>query len=225
MSLNNYTAGLYNEAQPFPHAVIDDFLDEKLLSQVVETFPTPDHDWFRFFNRYEFKFACNRVSNFPLPLFSVLTHLNSPKFLACLSAITGIPNLIADPQYIGGGVHLIQRGGHLGIHAEFNRHPSHSNWKRRLNLLLYLNQDWKEEYGGHLELWDKDMTHAVQRILPVFNRCVIFNTDETSYHGHPDPLTCPETMARKSIATYYYTLTEDQEPEHSTLFKDRPHDR
>jgi Rps23 Pro-64 3,4-dihydroxylase Tpa1-like proline 4-hydroxylase len=90
------------------------------------------------------------------------------------------------------------------VHADFNRHEK-LNLDRRLNLLLYLNRDWKEEYGGHLQLWTRDMGRCVVKVLPVFNRCVVFSTTDFSYHGHPDPLTCPPGRTRKSIAMYYYT--------------------
>jgi hypothetical protein len=125
---------------------------------------------------------------------------------------------------MGGGLHQIERGGYLKIHADFNRHPKFK-LERRLNLLLYLNENWKEEYGGHLELWNREMTHFVHKILPTFNRCVIFNTTDTSYHGHPEPLACPQGMTRKSLALYYYSNgrpAEEESPEHGTLVRPRP---
>ena len=141
-----------------------------------------------------------------------------------LERLSGIEGLIADPHLDGGGLHQIERGGRLAVHADFSR-----NWKlqleRRLNLLVYLNEDWDESYGGHLELWDRSMTRADQRILPVFNRCVIFSTDSTSYHGHPDPLTCPEDRTRKSLALYYYTVERPREKRssaRSTVWRARP---
>src|SRR5204862_7094734 len=95
----------------------------------------------------------------------------------------------------------------------------------RLNLLLYMNPDWREEYGGHLEIWDREMKRCEKRILPIANRCVIFNTLDDSYHGHPHPLTCPEGMSRCAIATYYYTVDRpavvDQKV-HSTAWQELP---
>lgn len=134
----------------------------------------------------------------------MLYHLNSSTFLDFLSKITGIENLIADSYFEGGGMHQIRRGGKLKIHADFNRHPRY-DLDRRLNALLYLNPDWQEEYGGNLELWDRHMTSCVVRIAPLFNRFVVFATTDFTYHGHPDPLTCPEDVTRKSLALYYYT--------------------
>src|SRR5262249_39051246 len=125
---------------------------------------------------------------------------------------------------VGGGLHQIEKGGFLKIHADFNYHDKLKLY-RRLNLLVYLNKDWSEDYGGHFELWDTEMTKCEQRVLPVFNRCVVFTTTDTSFHGNPVPLTCPEGRTRKSIALYYYTV-ENPNPEraaaHSTLFKARP---
>jgi hypothetical protein len=153
----------------------------------------------------------------------LLYHLNSITFLEFLSAVTGIPNLISDPSFEGGGLHQIVRGGKLGIHADFNRHRNYG-LDRRLNLLLYLNKDWREEYGGHLQLWDRDMTACGAKVLPLFNRVMIFGTTDFTYHGHPDPLQCPEGMTRKSLALYYFSNgrpAAEVSGDHSTLFRAR----
>ncbi|NEN95926.1 MAG: 2OG-Fe(II) oxygenase, partial [Moorea sp. SIO3I7] len=130
------------------------------------------------------------------------------------------------PHFVGGGLHQIEKGGYLKIHADFNRHTK-LRLDRRLNLLIYLNKDWQEDYGGHFEMWDTEMTQSQKKILPVFNRCVIFSTTDFSYHGHPEPLTCPEGRTRKSLALYYYSNGRPAEElsksgDHSTLFKARP---
>lgn len=143
-----------------------------------------------------------------------------------LERLTGISGLIPDPYFTGGGVHQIERGGHLGVHADFNVYER-LRLDRRLNLLLYLNRDWQEEWGGHLELWNSGMTTCERRVLPIFNRCVIFSTTDSSYHGHPDPLRCPPHRTRRSLATYYYSNgrpVEEQSDGHSTLFRERPHE-
>jgi Rps23 Pro-64 3,4-dihydroxylase Tpa1-like proline 4-hydroxylase len=115
----------------------------------------------------------------------------------------------------------------LRVHADFRRHITY-NLQRRLNLLLYMNEDWTQEYGGHLELWDPQMTACVRRILPVANRCVIFNTSARSFHGHPRPLTCPEGRLRQSIALYYYTADPAREADdshHATNWQELPEER
>ncbi len=153
-----------------------------------------------------------------------MIELNSPAVLKFLEAMTGIPGLIADPYYVGGGLHETLKGGHLGVHADFNIHRP-MNVERRLNLLVYLNDDWLPEYGGDLELWDQKMEKRWHRIAPVIGRAVVFNTSLDSYHGQPDPLTCPDGRSRKSIATYYYTADEDginKLPGRTTAFKARP---
>lgn len=153
--------------------------------------------------------------------------LSSEPFLEFLQTLTGIKEpLISDPYFIGGGLHEIKKEGLLKIHADFNKHQK-LGLDRRVNVLVYLNKDWKEEYGGHFELWDRTMENCVKRILPAFNTMAIFSTTDYSYHGHPDPLNCPDTMSRKSLALYYYSNGRPAEEvisgqeEHSTLFKER----
>ena len=149
---------------------------------------------------------------------------NSSAFTKFLENLTGIEGLIPDPHFRGGGLHQVERGGYLDIHCDFNVYEK-LNLDRRLNVLIYLNKDWKKEYGGDLELWDKNMTKAVARISPIFNRFVVFATDDYSYHGHPDPLKCPEDKTRKSLALYYYTNgrpSDEVSESHTTLFQHRP---
>ena len=216
----------YDEARPFPHAVIDDFLPAENLDAVLDELsgPTEISHTQRFDNAEERKLATDDEARLPPTARHLLAQLNSAAFLEFLETLTGISGLIPDPHFVGGGVHEIERGGFLKVHADFNRHRR-LGLDRRINLLLYLNHDWKEEYGGHLELWSGDMQRCEQRILPVFNRCVIFNTTDTAYHGHPEPLTCPEGMTRRSLALYYYTAGRpagEASVDHGTLFRPRP---
>ena len=150
--------------------------------------------------------------------------MNSAPFLEFLKILTGISPLISDPRLEGGGLHQIERNGFLKIHADFNVHPLYK-LDRRLNLLIYLNKDWEEAYGGHFELWDREMSRCIEKILPTFNRMVVFSTTDYSYHGHPDPLTCPPDRYRRSLALYYYTNgrpEEEKSATHSTLYQQRP---
>jgi hypothetical protein len=121
-------------------------------------------------------------------------------------------------------LHQIKKGGFLNIHADFTAHPYQRNWARRVNLLIYLNEDWDESYGGHLELWDKNAKQCVKKIQPIANRCVIFSTDADSFHGHPTPLTCPDGRSRKSIALYYFTEHAKRPHARSTEYRSRPGD-
>jgi len=215
----------YAQADPFPHAVIDNLFPESVLDAVLSEFPRPDGlDWERFDNPNEKKLALKTELQLGSASRHFLWQLNSQVFISFLETLTGIGGLVPDPHLLGGGLHQIVRGGMLKVHADFNHHKK-LNLERRTNLLVYLNRDWKEEYGGHLELWNREMTRCVKRVLPVFNRCVVFSTTDFSYHGHPVPLTCPEGWSRKSIAMYYYTNgrpAEQVSQEHSTLFQPRP---
>ena len=154
----------------------------------------------------------------------VISQLNSAVFVDFLETLTGIKGLIPDPHLVGGGLHQIKPGGMLKVHADFNWHQR-LLLDRRINLLIYLNEDWEESYGGHLELWDEHMNRSEKQILPIFNRCVIFSTTSNSYHGHPTPLTCPPERTRKSLALYYYSNgrpSDEVAESHDTLFQARP---
>jgi Rps23 Pro-64 3,4-dihydroxylase Tpa1-like proline 4-hydroxylase len=218
----------YQSAVPFPHIVLDNFLPEAALNQVLGEFPKVDAiDWQSFDKGPEKKLASKSDLQLGAATRLLLYEFNSAAFLAFLEKLTGIDNLIPDPHFMGGGLHQIQPGGFLKMHVDFNKH-GRFNLDRRLNLLLYLNKNWHEEYGGHLELWDKEFTNCSKKILPIFNRCVIFSTTDFSFHGHPEPLTCPEGETRKSMALYYYSNgrpASDLNPkygEHSTVFRQRP---
>ena len=156
----------------------------------------------------------------------VFGFFNSVPIVQFLESLTTIPSLIPDPHFVGGGFHETSKGGKLGIHADFRINETlHLN--RRINVIIYLNKDWKEEYGGHLELWDRKMQGKVHTVAPIYNRCVIFNTDADSFHGHPDPLTTPDGVTRRSIALYYYTASKriyEDTVAHSTMYKARPSD-
>lgn len=215
----------YLAAKPFPHVVIDDFLPAEVLSEVLSEFPAPEAvTWGKFNNPAEKKLALNDETQMGHATRHLLYDLNSSTFISFLENLTGIEGLIPDPYFWGGGLHQIKRGGYLKVHADFNWY-SKLRLDRRLNLLIYLNRDWKEEYGGHLELWNENMTKSEKQILPIFNRCVLFSTTDYSFHGHPDPLMCPEHRTRKSLALYYYTNgrpAEEASPVHTTLFQRRP---
>jgi hypothetical protein len=214
----------YINAKPYPHIVLDNFFDPNLLENVLCEFPKPGEiRWQRFDNKQEVKLASASEAAFGPVTRLLLYHLNSITFLEFLSNVTGIDNLIPDPRFEGGGLHQIVRGGKLGIHADFNKHGNYG-LDRRLNLLIYLNKDWQEAYGGHLELWDSNMRGCEAKILPIFNRVMIFGTTDFTYHGHPNPLQCPENMTRKSLALYYFSNgrpSNEITGEHSTIFKAR----
>lgn len=219
----------YQHAKPFPSIVLHNFFDESILQQVLDEFPdlSKKKDIIHYDNHNEKKLAAKGEAVFG-EMTKLVTHfLNSQPILEFLQELTGIEEvLIPDPYFEGGGYHEIKPGGLLKIHADFNKNRL-TKLDRRINLLVYLNKDWQESYGGHFELWDKDMTTSHKKILPVFNTVAIFSTTDFSYHGHPNPLTCPPDRSRKSLALYYYSNgrpsseVNDGLEEHGTLFKSR----
>ncbi|MEO1243153.1 MAG: 2OG-Fe(II) oxygenase [Pseudomonadota bacterium] len=213
----------YVNADPFPHIVMDDFVSPEILDACLDYFPdAPDPDS-QTFDRDQERFKTSFNPDFlPAQLRSFFYALNSQPFVSFLENMTGVSGLIPDPYFLGGGFHETRQGGHLSVHADFNLHPK-LKLERRLNLLIYLNKGWEESYGGALELWDQEMSACVHRVAPVFNRCVVFSTNATSYHGHPSSVNHPQQLPRRSIALYYYTATWDGTArEFTTQFKKRP---
>ncbi len=215
----------YKGASPFPSIVLEDFINPEMGKKVIAEFPSPSSkDWTHYVHVNEKKLAQTKRALIPPQAISVIDELNSPPFIRFISELTGVEGLIPDPDLEGGGCHQIQKGGFLNIHADFTAHPHRKNWARRVNVLIYLNKNWEDEYGGYLQLWDQKAQHCVKKILPVFNRCVVFSTDPDSFHGHPEPLTCPEGWTRKSIALYYFTET-NKPFVRSTEYRAQPSDR
>jgi len=219
----------YRDATPFPHFVLDDFLPSEVLDRVLEEFPTAGTPaWERYDDAMQKKLGSRDEEALGPTTRMLLQALNSSAFLAFLERATGITGLIPDPWFEGGGLHQIVRGGLLKVHVDFNKHTL-TRLDRRINALLYLNHDWDEAWGGHLELWDTNMKEAVRKIAPKFNRLVVFNTTDFANHGHPEPLACPDTRSRKSIALYYYSngrpASELKASAHTTIFRRRPGER
>ena len=212
----------YCSASPFPHIVVDDLLPLCVLRRVVEEFPAREERTMDdAHSRFKMGYALEQITSDYIH--NVLCALNSAQFLRFLEEMTGIDGLIPDPHYVGGGLHETSRGGHLSIHADFNVQQK-LKVIRRLNLILYLNEEWRDEYGGHLELWHRDMSGLARRVAPRIGRAVVFNTDADSYHGHPEPLASPHDVYRRSIALYYYTAPTaglDDIRQRSTQFKVR----
>ncbi|MDQ6805515.1 MAG: 2OG-Fe(II) oxygenase [Actinomycetota bacterium] len=213
----------YTSAQPFAHIVLDGFCPEGILDEVLGEFPSPEQEgWQRFESDNERKLASHGDKGMGHATRQLLAEFNSATFLDFLGELTGIASLVPDPYFEGGGMHQIVPGGHLGVHVDFNRHPV-TGLDRRLNVLLYLNRDWGEEWGGNLELWSPDMKRCEKRIAPLFNRLVVFSTTERSFHGHPEPLACPPDRNRRSLALYYYSNGRPEEnggpvPTHNTVW-------
>lgn len=222
--------GAFRSAQPFPHAVIDDFLRPDLCARIVDTFPAYDEEKFR--NEWgELGKAWHETVPAMGPAFSELdAGLRSKEFLDFLSEVSGIPDLLFDPHYFGGGTHENLHGMELDPHIDFNVHPK-TKLHRRLNLLLYLNEEWDDAWGGALELhknpWLHPSENEIKTISPLLNRCVVFETSDHSWHGFRR-LNLPENrrdMSRRSFAMYLYTRARpplQMIPHDITIYTDRP---
>lgn len=213
----------FSAARPFPHFVLDDFLAPGAAQRVLDSFPPPGDGWIHYLHYNERTLGMNDAAHLPEAARSVFDELNSDRFVSLLSELTGIPSLHADDSLEGGGLHLSQRGGYLNLHTDFTVHPHRPDWRRRLNLLVFLNPEWDDSWGGHIELWDARVRRCEQRIAPLYNRAVLFHTDERSFHGYPDPLRCPEGVVRRSLALYYFT-PEAHPRAISTEYRGRPGD-
>ena len=219
----------YLKAKPFPFIVIENFFKNEFLDEVLSQFPNlaDQKKTKEYSNKNEVKFGNNEYKSFPNKIKIMFDFLNSEFFVNFLQNTTSIKEkLVPDNELNGGGMHEIKKGGLLKVHSDFNKHPN-LNLDRRLNVLIYLNKNWKEEYGGHLEFWDQEMKSCKNKILPTFNKMVVFSTTDFSNHGHPDPLMCPDNISRKSLATYYYSSGRPSEEidkmfsKNTTYFKDR----
>lgn len=209
----------WDASRPFHFLVIDDFLEKDFAETLLKEYPPADPSWTNItYTHQKKKFSLTK--DFPSNINEFFVMSASKDFLVLISQITRIDDLLADPELLGGGCHQIVSGGFLDVHIDFNVHSVTRN-HRRLNAILYLNKDWKEAYGGFLELWDMQCKARIANIAPSFNRLVIFETNEISYHGHPVPLNLPEGMSRKSLAVYYYTAerpADEVAREHNTVY-------
>ena len=209
---------------PFKHIVIDNFLVKDSADKVLNNFKI-NKNWinYSFVNNYK-KYGLIDRKYMDKNLNEILDELSSKQFSNFLSKITGINNVFLDKALGGGGLNQVFNGGSLNIHTDFTSHITEKKWKRVLNLLIYLNHDWLDEYNGKLEFWDEKVEKRVKSISPIFNRCVIFKTDKKSFHGHPEKLKLPSDISRKSIQLYYLIEEETVQNLHTTRYVGRPND-
>lgn len=201
----------FASAEPFPHLILDNFAPEPALRAVAAGFEeVPDDAWVRYDDLDERgKRACNQWDAMPAAGRGLLSLLTGPTAAALCQWLTGIDGLVSDPTLYGGGLHETVPGGFLGVHLDNERHPT-TGLARRLNLIVYCTDwsaagGWQDEWGGHLEFWDRACSRVVKRIAPLFNRAVLFETGQHSFHGHTQPLACPAGLTRKSLAVYYWS--------------------
>jgi len=195
---------------PFYHQIIDNFFNQEQAKLISKEFPDYNSDiWYCYNNPLENKKTCNNWYQFGPETYKTLTMLNSKEFIKQLQKITGISKLYPDIGLHGGGLHIHGIGGKLNVHLDYSIHPK-LKLQRKLNLIIYLEEDWNPKWGGNLELWshNKEKNKPDKRFVTidnVFNRAVLFDTTQNSWHGFPEPLTCPEGKYRKSLAVYYLT--------------------
>lgn len=227
-ALGSLLQDTFKRAVPFPHVVLEDFLPPHVLDAAMLGFPHAPLVSDRVFEvgyagQFKRQIMPEDCGNEARQLF---WFFNSRPMLQFLEGVSGIQGLLPDPYFVGGGYHETSKGGLLGVHADFRVHDQ-LRLERRLNLILYLNPEWKDEWAGHLELWGRDMKECVVRVAPVLNRCVVFQTEADTWHGHPDPLNTPDGVTRRSIALYYYTASAavyEKVPANSTVYVGRPSD-
>ncbi len=214
----------FENAEPCPHVVIDDFLPEDVAHRVLDEIRQTQQEWAHYHHYNQKKLAITDIELMGPRTRELFGALQSTEFLQLVEQLTGIEGLLADPDLDGAGLHRIDRGGFLNIHTDFLSHPKKKTWTRQVNLLLFLNEGWQEEWKGNLEFWDASMQDCEASIAPIFNRCVFFHTTETSFHGHPDLLECPEDVSRQSIALYYFRDEHAVASARPTEYKARPQD-
>jgi len=220
----------FANARPFPFMKIENLVDPDFAFDVLSAYPTFDDALaagrtFKTVNERK-KVQITDAKQFSAPILRLHEMLSSPQFLADLSYITGIPNLLADEELVGGGVHVTGPGGRLDVHIDFN-YMKERQLHRRVNLLLYLNPTWREEWGGQIQLWDRNVQTCEQQFSPALNRCVIFETSDISFHG-VTPISPAAPYPRLSFATYYYTREAPANWKgdvHGTIFRARPEER
>ena len=214
----------YKNSKPFPYIIIDNFLEKNFANTILDSFKL-NSDWinYTFVNNFK-KYGFNDRKKMNKNLNNLFNSLASKKFTQKLKKITNINGLFLDPKLDGGGLHQIFKGGYLNVHTDFSSHTNKPNWTRVLNILIYLNKNWKESYKGNLELWSKDGRKKISEISPKFNRCVVFFTNKNSFHGHPEKLNCPTNVSRKSIAAYYFVKNKKNLKLSPTNYISRPND-
>lgn len=209
----------YRDTPPYPHAVFDDLLGHEIARDLAARFPEPAHPgWIR----RDYREQAGRLGQLQRTGFAgvdpqlrhLLAELCGMAFLDFLGTLTGIDGLIPDPHFRGAGLSLTLPGGHLALHADFNRdHTRHLT--RRVTIVYYLGHDWRPDWGGALELWDAALTRCEASYLPILDRLVVMAHGDTYWHGHPAPLACPADRFRASVTAYYYVAApspEDAEP-------------
>ena len=226
----------FSEAVPYEHIVIDNFLSEKYANELYKTFPNDFSDWYKYENPIEFKYTYDKIDDVDENIKNFFYHLSSKKMIDIFRKITNIPELTYDEYLHGAGLHCHPKNGRLNVHLDYEKHPI-TGKERRLNVIYFLSKDWKNEWNGQNELWDNNASKCITKTDVKFNRAIIFKTNDISWHGLPEKITCPENQYRKTLAFYYvsplisnkneqeyrkkakYTITNENDKQHTGLKK------
>jgi len=188
---------------PFNYIKIDNFLNLNYAEKLYNEYPNDFSNWHKYWNPLEVKYANDDINNMNINLRKLFYLLSTNGFTKFMSKLSSILDLEVDPYLNGAGLHVHPRYGRLHLHLDYEKHPKLINKQRRLNIILFLTKDWKQEWNGDNQLWNKDITKCIVRSYPKFNSAIIFQTNEISWHGLPDVIQCPENVYRKSFAYYY----------------------
>ncbi len=201
-------AKTWGKEGPFDHMVVDNFFVDDFAKKLETEFPEFDDElWHKYANPIEIKKVCNIWNDFRPDTYKAFNMLNSAEFTDVLSkSLFEGMELFSDSGLNGGGWHIHTKGGKLNTHLDYSLHPK-LGLQRKLNIIVYMNSQWQNDWGGSLGLWGNESDEApgelTKQIEPVFNRAAFFDTTQNSWHGLPDPLTCPDGQSRKSLAVYY----------------------
>jgi len=203
---------IYRQSKPYPNIVIDNFFKDHVAENIFRELSEYDYKKFHsvhYDSAIEKKFACNHYDRFPPNIYNAFIFLNSAPFVNIIKEITQTEKVFVDVGLHGGGMHFHEKGGMLNIHQDYDLHPK-IKLKRKFNLIIYMTEKWSESYKGHLEMWSHDdetdkPKQCVKKVLPKYNRAVLFDTTHNSWHGLPEELQCPPDIVRQSLAIYYLT--------------------
>lgn len=195
---------LFINAEPYEHIIIPNFLNENYAEDIYNKFPTDfeTDNWHKYMNPIEVKYANDYINELDDSLRNFFYLLSTDKIINIINKISNIPDLQYDPYLHGAGIHAHPRNGRLNMHLDYEKHP-YLDKQRRLNIILYISKDWDDNWNGQTELWDKEMLNCVIKSSVRFNTAIIFKTNDISWHGLPEIITCPKDVYRKSLAYYY----------------------
>ena len=202
----------FNTNNPFNHIVIDDFLNTQYAEELQEKFPSNYDNWHKYCNPIEYKYAFDDINSLDATIKDYFYLLSCPQFVTIMNKLTKINNLEMDPFLHGAGLHAHGRYGKLDIHLDYEKHPF-CNKERRINIILFLNKEWNTRWNGANELWNNNVTKCMKKTEIKFNRAIIFQTNDVSWHGMPEKVLCPENIFRKSLAYYYISPIITSKPE------------